>query len=167
MTPLSAMIVFGPRAHDDGLPSRSDGDHAPHGRSCKFFLPCPYCRKQNHIANKFWKQFGKPPIAQAVVTLSPTRSKALLGTPTPHYYVTLTLAEYDAFCGFGSTDASSSASLASLPTASTSGTSAHLASSSPMWIIDSRASSHMTGTSLLLLSYHPIPSHPPVIIADG
>ena len=76
-------------------------------------------------------------------------------------------AEYDALRRFASTDASSSASLALLPTPYTSSTSALLASSSPSWIINSGASSHMTGTSSLLSSYHPTPSHPPITIADG
>ena len=66
-----------------------------------------------------------------------------------------------------SINVSSSASLALLLTPSTSGTFALLASSSPSWIIDSGASSHMTETSSLLPSYHPNPSHPPVTIADG
>ena len=81
--------------------------------------------------------------------------------------MTLTSAEYDALCHSASIDASSSASLASLPAPSTSGTSALLASSTSSWIIDSGASSHMTGTSSLLSSYHPTPSHPLVTIADG
>ena len=50
---------------------------------------------------------------------------------------------------------------------STSSTSAHLASSSPPWIIDSGVFSHMTETSSLLLSYHPTPSHPFVTIAES
>ena len=66
-----------------------------------------------------------------------------------------------------SIDVSSSASLALLMAPSTSSTSALVASSSSSWIIDSGASSHMTGTSSLLSSYHPTPSHPPVTIADG
>ena len=80
--------------------------------------------------------------------------------------MTLTPTKYDALRHFASTDASSFARLESLPAPSTSGTSALLASSSPSWIIDSRASFHMTGTSSLISSYHPIPSHPPVTIAD-
>ena len=85
----------------------------------------------------------------------------------PQYHVTLTLAEYDALRRSVSIDASSFASLASLPTPSTSGTYALFASSSPSWIIDSGASSHMTGTSSLLLSYHLPPPIPPITIADA
>ena len=115
-----------------------------------------------NIYNKCWKQFSKPPTAQALLTpLAPPN------IPAPQYHVTLTPAEYDAFRRFASTNASSSASLASLLAPSTSGTSALLSSSSPSWIIDSGASSHMTGTSSLLSSYHPTPSHPPITIANG
>ena len=162
-SPPSAMVVFAPRACDDGgLPPRFDGNRPPRGRGHNLFPPCPHCGKKNHPANKCWKQFGKPPTAQVVLTLP-----ALPNIPAPLYHVTLTLAEYDTLHRFATTDASSFASLASLPAPSTSGTSALLASSSPSWIINSGASSHMNGTSSLLSSYHPTPSHPLVTIADG
>ena len=161
--PPSAMTISGPRACDDGgFPPCFDGNRPPRGRGCNLFPPCPLCCKQNHPTNKCYKQFGKPPIAQAVLT-----PPAPPNIPAPQYHVTLMPAEYDALRRFASTDASSSASLASLPAPSMSGTSTLLASSSPSWIIDSGASSYMTGTSSLLLSYLPTPSHPPVTIADG
>ena len=161
--PPSAMTVSTPRACDDGgLSLRFDGNRPHRGHGRNLFPPCPHCGKKNHPANKCWKQFGKPPTAQAVMT-----PPAPPNIPTPQYHVTLTSVEYDALRRFARTDASSSASLASLPAPSTSGTSALLASSSPSWIIDSGASSHMTRTSSLLSSYHPTPSHPPVTIADA
>ena len=167
--PPSVMVVSAPRAHDDGgLPPRFDGNRPPRGRGRNLFPPCPHYGKQNHPANKCWKQVGNPPTAQAVLT--PPTLPNIPAPPNilaPQYHVTLTSAEYDALRRFVSTDASSSTSLALLPAPSTSGTSALLASSSPSWIIDSRASSHMTGTSSLLLSYHPTPSHSPVTIADS
>ena len=166
--PPSAMTVSAPRAHDDGgLPPHFDGNRPPRGHSRNLFPPCPHCDKQNHPANKCWKQFSKPPTAQAVLTPLAPFSPAPPNIPALQYHVTLTLAEYDALRRFASTNASSSASLTLLPAPSTSGTSALLASSSPSWIIDSGAFSHMTGTSSLLSSYHPTPSHPPITIADG
>ena len=161
--PPSAMDVSAPRARDNGgIPPRFDGNHPPRGRGRNLFPPCPHYGKQNHPANKCWKEFDKAPTAQAVLT-HPTSPNI----PAPQYHVTLTTTDYDTLRHFASTDASSSASLASLPAPSTSGISALLASSSPSWIIDSGASSHMTGTSSLLSSYHPTPSHPPVTIANG
>ena len=136
--PPSVMVVSAPRVRDDGgLPPSFDGNRTPHGCGRNRFLPCPHYDKQNHPTNKCWKQFGKPPTAQAVLT--PPASPNILAPPNmvaPQYHVTLTSAEYDTLRRFASTDASSSASLASLPAPSTSGTSAILASSSPSLIID-------------------------------
>ena len=155
--PPSLMAISTPRARDDGgLPLCFDGNRPPRGHGRNLFPPCSHCGKQNHPANKCWKQVGNFPIAQAVLT-----PPAPPNIPAPHYHVTLMPAEYDALCRFASTDASSSASLTSLLAPSTSGTSALLVSSSPSWIINSGTSSHMTGTSSLLSSYHPTPSHPP------
>ena len=132
MPPPSAMAISAPRARDDGgLPPSFDGNRPPRGHGYNLFPPCPHCGKQNHPANKCWKQFGKPPIAQAVLTLpAPPNISA------PQYHVTLTPAENDALRHFASTDASSFASLALLSAPSTSSTFALLASSSPSWIID-------------------------------
>ena len=162
------MTVSAPRARDDGdLPPYFNGSRPPHGCGHNVFLPCPYCGKQNHPTNKYWKQFGKPPTAQAVLTPLTPFSPALANIPAPQHYVTLTSTEYDALRCFTSIDVFSSASLALLPAPSTSGISALLTSSSPLWIIDSGASSQMTKTSLLLSSYHPTPFHPPVTIVNG
>ena len=58
-----------PRARDDGgLPMCFDGNRPPRGRGRNLFPPCPHYGKQNHPANKCWKQFDKPPTAQAVLT---------------------------------------------------------------------------------------------------
>ena len=92
MTPPSAMAVSAPWARDDGLISCSDSSRPPRGCGCNSFLPCPYYVKKNYPANKCWRQFGKSPSAQAVVDPLATLSPALLGTPTPHYHVTLTSA---------------------------------------------------------------------------
>ena len=166
-TPPLAMAVSAPRARDDGgLPPRFDGNRPPRGCGSNLFPPCPHCGKQNHPANKCWKQFSKPPTAQAVLTPLAPNIPSPPNIPALQYHVTLTSAKYDALRRFVSTDASSSASLVSLLAPSTSGTSALLASSSPSWIIDSEASSHMTRTSSLLSPYHPTPSHPPVTIAN-
>ena len=67
--PPSAMAISAPRARDNGgLPPRFDGNRPPRGRGHNLFPPCSHCGKQNHPANKCWKQFGKPLTAQAVLT---------------------------------------------------------------------------------------------------
>ena len=96
MTPCLAISISTPQTHDDGLPPRSNGDHPPCRHSLNSYPPYPYCGKKNHLAKKCWKQFGKPPNAQAIVTPLATLSPASPVTPTPHYHVTLTLDEYDA-----------------------------------------------------------------------
>ena len=154
--PPSAMVVSAPRARDDGgLPPGFDGSHPLRGRN--IFPPCPHYGKQNYPANKCWKQFGKPPTAQAILTPLAPFSPASPNIPAPQYHVTLMSTEYDTLHRYASIDASSFANLALLPAPSTSGISALLGSSSPSWIIDSGACSHMIGTSSLLSSYHPTP----------
>ena len=67
--PPSAMAISAPRARDDGgLPPHFDGSSPPHGRGRNVFPPCPHCSKKKHPANKCYKQFGKPPTAQMVLT---------------------------------------------------------------------------------------------------
>ena len=90
MTPPSAMAVLAHQAHDDSLPPCSDGSRPPCGNDHNHFPPCPYCGKKKYSTNKYWKQFGKPPTTQVVVTPSATLSSTLPNTPTPHYHVTLT-----------------------------------------------------------------------------
>ena len=95
--PPSAMVVSAPRARDDGgIPPCFDGNRPPRGRGRNLFLPCPHCGKQNHPANKCWKQFDKPPTAQAVLTPpAPLNIPASPNILAPQYHVTLTSAEYD------------------------------------------------------------------------
>ena len=131
-TPPSTMAVLSPHAHDDGLSPRSDVGRPPRGHDQKSYPPCPYCGKKNHPTNKCWKQFGKLPTAQVVVTPSATLSPASLSIHTSHYHVTLISSKYDTLRCSGSIDASSSASLASLQAPSTSGTFIHLTSSSSL-----------------------------------
>ena len=124
--PPSPMAISTPQARDDGgLPPLFDGNCLPRGCGRNLFPPCPHCSKQNHPANKCWKQFGKSSTAQAIMT-----HHVPPNIPAPQYHVTLMPAEYDALRRFTSTDASSFASLASLPVPSTSSTSTLLASSS-------------------------------------
>ena len=122
------MVVLTPQACDDSLPPRSDGGHPPRGHTFNSFLPCPCYDKKNHLANKWWKQFGKLPIALVVVALWATLALASLNIHTLPYHVTFTLIEYETLHHSRSIDASSLASLASLLTHPTLGTCALRAS---------------------------------------
>ena len=77
----------------------------------------------------------------------------------PTIQMTFTPAEYEAW-----KQCQASTSTANL--ASTSSTHAFLASRSS-WVIDSRASTHLTGTPSTLSSLTPTIAYPPVSIADG
>ena len=105
--------VSAPQTCDDALPPWFDGSCPSRGCKKNSFLPCPYCDKLNHHANKCWKQFDNPPSALEVVTHSATFSPSSPNTPTLQYHVTLTSAKYGVFFHSGSTDASASASLTS------------------------------------------------------
>ena len=111
------------------------------------------------------EQFGKPTTVQ-VTPLTPF-SPTSPNIPILQYHMTLTSTDYNMLRRSASFDASSSASLALLLAPSRSFTFALLACSSPSWIVNLGASFHMIGTSSLLSSYHPTPSHPLVTIADG
>ena len=105
--PPSTMAVSAPRAREEGgLPPRFDDNRPLHGRGRNLFPPCPHCGMQNHPANKCWKQFGKPPTAQVVLTPPAPFSPALPNIPAPQYHVTLTSTEYDALPHFVSIESS-------------------------------------------------------------
>ena len=108
----STLMVLAPLARD-GLPPHFDGGRHPLGHDRNSFLSCPYCDKKNHHAKKCKKQFGKPPIAQSIVTTLATFYLVPFSIPTPQYHVTLMLAEYDVLHYSRSTDTSSSSSLTS------------------------------------------------------
>ena len=163
MTRPLAMKISIPWARDGSLPPFSNGGRC--GRN--FFPSCPQCGKKNNIVNKCRKQFDKPLNALVVINPLATFSPSSSSIPTPHYRVTLTSSEYDALHRSGSTDASSSASLASLLAPSMACTSGLLISFSSLWIINSGTSSQMTETSSLLSSYHCTSSWSPVTITDG
>ena len=134
------MTISAPRAGDDGgHPHRFDGSCPPCGRGRNVFPPCPHCGKHNDLANKWWKHFGKSPTAQAVLTPPAPFFLAPPSILAPQYHVTLMSIEYDFTIRVDNQ---------------------WRPSSSPSWIVDSGASSHMTETSSLLLSYCPTPSHP-------
>ena len=113
-TPPLIMETSATWASDDDLSPHYDDGCPPHGCGTNSFLPCTHYRKLNHLAKKFWKQFSKHPIAQAVVTHPAPLSLGLPRILTPQYYVILTSAEYGMLCHFKSTEGSPSASLALL-----------------------------------------------------
>ena len=166
-----------------GAPRRS----TPSGKTRNSYPPCKYCGKTSHPSEKCWKEFGKPAWAMAASggktssTLS-TADGSSLTTPSASGTVSLALSPSE-LAYIQASRASSlcptmapSASLAALTSSlvsyaggrgSSPGT---LSTSTPhitSWVIDSGASSHMTGFPSVLTAYRPETSIPDVRIADG
>ena len=176
----SALITSG------GAP-RASGKSAPSGRTRTSYPSCKYCGKTTHPSEKCWKEFGKPAWAMAAAggktsaTMSPADGSSST-TPLAAGTVSLTLSPSE-LAYIQASRASSlcpptapSASLAALTSSlvsyvggrgSSPGTPSISTPHTTSWIIDSGASSHMTGLSTILTSYRPETSIPDVRIADG
>ena len=177
----SALIASG------GAP-RASGKSTSSGKTRTSYPPCKYCGKPTHPSEKCWKEFGKPAWAlaasggRASSTTSPTEGSSSTTTPSAGGTVSLALSPSE----LAYIQASRASSLC--PTAAPSASLAALTSSlvsyaggrgsSPgrpsistphmtSWVIDSGASSHMTGFPSVLTSYRPETSIPDVRIADG
>ena len=160
----SALLVSGTRGRDGGRNSKATTSRGgqPTAKGKQIFPPCTYCGKTTHDSEKCWKEFGKPEWAQAIFSsITPSPTPPSMSTPSvgPTIQMTFTPTEYEAW-------KQSQASTSTANLASTSGTHAFLASRSS-WVIDSRASAHMTGTPSTLSSLTPTTAYPPVSIAHG
>ena len=183
---VSALVVL-------GGPSTASGQGSSSGKPRNSFPPCKYCGKTSHPAEKCWKEFGKP--AWVLAATGGKQLFASIGAHTPcvptsvvspasvppgsiHIVISPSELAYLQASRASAlhTPPSASTSLASLASsfasytggnASTPGTSALTASHDISWVIDSRASAHMTGTPSVLTSYRPNPSIPAVHIVDG
>ena len=179
-TETSALIASG------GAP-RASGKSAPSGRTWTSYPSCNYCGKTTHPSEKCWKEFGKPAWAMAAAGGKTSATMSLADgssstTPSAAGTVILTLSPSE-LAYIQASRASSlcpptapSASLASLTSSlvsyaggrgSSPGTPSISTPHTTSWIIDSGASSHMTGLSTILTSYRPETSIPDVRIADG
>ena len=179
-TETSALLASG------GAP-RASGKSASSGRTRNSYPSCKYCGKTTHPSEKCWKEFGKPAWAMAAAggktsaTMSPADGSSST-TPSAAGTVSLTLSPSE-LAYIQASRASSlcpptapSASLAALTSSlvsyaggrgSSPGTPSISTPHTTSWIIDSGASSHMTGLSTILTSYRPETSIPDVRIADG
>ena len=128
---------------------------------------CTHCGRNNYIFEKYWTKFGRPEWAQ----LADSEPHALCDTPqTPSnihgssdfFTVILSQKEYDQLCqlefsqnGHSATHVSSS--------------DRHTYTTLPQnpWILNSGASSHMTGNKEKFMSLNMSNTYPSVKIADG
>ena len=173
----SALIASG------GAPRRSTSS----GKTRNSYPPCKYCGKTTHSSEKCWKEFGKPAWAMAASggktssTLSPADGSS---STTPSASGTVSLALSPSELAYIQASRASSLCPTTAPSASLAALTSSLVSyaggrgSSPgtpsistphmtSWVIDSGASSHMTGFPSVLTAYRPETSIPDVRIADG
>ena len=177
----SALIASG------GAP-RASGKSTSSGKTRNSYPPCKYCGKPTHPSEKCWKEFGKPAWAlaasggEASSTTSPAEGSSSTTTPSAAGAVSLALSPSE-LAYIQASRASSlcppaapSASLAALTSSlvsyaggrgSSPGTPSISTPHMTSWVIDSGASSHMTGFPSVLTSYRPETSIPDVRIADG
>ena len=157
------------------------------GKTRNSYPPCKYCGKTTHPSEKCWKEFGKPAWAMAASggktssTLSPAAGSS---SSTPSASGTVSLALSPSELAYIQASRASSLCPTTAPSASLAALTSSLVSyaggrgSSPgtpsistphmtSWVIDSGASSHMTGFPSVLTAYRPETSIPDVRIADG
>ena len=177
--PLETSALIG----SGGAPRRST--HS--GKTRNSYPPCRYCGKTSHPSEKCWKEFGKPAWAMGA---SGGKTSSTLSTAdgssstTPSASGTVSLALSPSELAYIQASRASSLCPTTAPSASLTALTSSLVSyaggrgSSPgtlststphitSWVIDSGASSHMTGFPSVLTAYRPETSIPDVRIADG
>ena len=85
------LLVSGTRGRDGGRPTTKDK---------QIFPSCTYYGKTTHALEKWWKEFGKPKWAQAMVSsTTPSPTPPSISTPMvrPTMQMTFTPAEYEAW----------------------------------------------------------------------
>ena len=174
-------------SHQVGAP-RASGKSTSSGKTRNSYPPCKYCGKPTHPSEKCWKEFGKPAWALAASggktssTTSQVEGSSSTTIPSAAGAVSLALSPSE-LAYIQASRASSlcppaapSASLAALTSSlvsyaggrgSSPGTPSISTPHMTSWVIDSGASSHMTGFPSVLTSYRPETSIPDVRIADG
>ena len=178
-TETSALIALGEAP-------RASGKSAPFGRTRTSYPLCKYCRKTTHPSEKCWKEFGKPAWAMAASggkTSSTTSTTEGSSSTTPSAAGTVNLVLSPSELAYIQASRASSLCPIAAPSASLAVLTSSLVSyaggrgSSPgtpsistphitSWVIDSGASSDMTGLPTILTSYRPETSIPDVCIAD-
>ena len=115
-----------------------------------------HCGRMGHRIDKCWDIIGRPQIVHVTTESYPTTSTS------EEQLVSISQADYERFLQLKVTDSAATASHAT-----SSGTSALLASRDTPWIIDSGASSHMLGTKTFFTRLSQLSDICSVAIADG
>lgn len=131
--------------------------------------PCQHSGHTNHSSDRCWAKFRRPAWAQTATSTSGslgTASTTSILSPQSmsSSLVTLSAEEYAAF---RLSQTQQSSAMASHVNPTTEGNTAFVASSSPSWILDSGASSHMSGTRSLFYQFVPISPITSVSISNG
>ncbi|XP_020258205.1 uncharacterized protein LOC109834580 [Asparagus officinalis] len=135
------------------------------GESDKDSRQCGHCGRTNHISEKCWEKFGCPQWAQVADTESTNSSISTTTSGGPAVTaptVQISQADYERL-----RQLELSQNIHSATHASSSGMDAYIASSHKPWVLDSEASSHMTGIKDHFVSLHLSDKFPSIRIADG
>ena len=167
---------------------RVSGKSTSSGKTRNSYPPCKYCGKPTHPSEKCWKEFGKPAWALAASggkpSSTPSQVEGSSSTTIPSAAGAVSLALSPSELAYIQASRASSLCPPAAPSASLAALTSSLVSyaggrgsypgrpsiSTPhmtSWVIDSGASSHMTGFPSVLTSYRPETSIPDVRIADG
>ena len=167
---------------------RASGKSTSSGKTRNSYPPCKYCGKPTHPSEKCWKEFGKLAWALAAsggkASSTTSLAEGSSSTTTPLAAGAVSLALSPSELAYIQASRASSLCPPAAPSASLAALTSSLVSyaggrgSSPgtpsistphmtSWVIDSGASSHMTGFPYVLTSYRPETSIPDVRIADG
>jgi hypothetical protein len=129
-------------------------------------VSCIHCGRQNHISEKCWAKFGRPPtLPSATAHLATSTPSSSTATQAPQEGIRVSQADYDELMIYRAQRATDAMANHVISGPGKSVPPIH--SPNDVWIIDSGASSHIAGDSSLLSRLSALPTLSSVTLADG